>query len=73
MNNDEELLDLYEKRVDNYIKEKQKNDDLWDYITRLEERIDKAIEYIKSNEKEYGSLEDNEKIILDILKESDKE
>lgn len=31
-------------------------------------RIDKAIEYLKENEEEYGSLEDNEKIILEILK-----
>lgn len=30
-------------------------------------RIEKAIEYIEENEKEYGSLEDNEKIILNIL------
>lgn len=30
--------------------------------------IDKAIEYIKENEKEYGSLEENEKIILEILR-----
>lgn len=38
----------------------------------LQQRIDKAVEYIKQNEKEYGSLEDNEKILLDILKGSDK-
>lgn len=36
-------------------------------------KIDKAIEYIKGNEKEYGSLEDNEKIILDILRGKDNE
>lgn len=38
------------------------------YIRELLNRIDKAIKYIKENEKEYGSLEDNEKIILEILK-----
>lgn len=38
----------------------------------LLDRIDKAIEYIKENEKEYGSLEENEKIILDILRGNDE-
>ena len=37
-------------------------------VDELHNRIDKAIKYIKENEKEYGSLEDNEKIILEILK-----
>lgn len=36
-------------------------------------RINKVIEYIKENEKEYGSLEDNEKIILNILEGVGKE
>lgn len=40
---------------------------LVDYIKKQQNRINKAIEYIKENEKEYGSLEDNEKIILEIL------
>ena len=40
------------------------NEELCEYA----EKIDKAIEYINKNKKEYGSLEDNEKIILDILK-----
>jgi chromosome segregation ATPase len=35
---------------------------------QLQQRIDKAIKYIKENQKEYGSLLDNEKIILGILK-----
>lgn len=39
--------------------------------SEYQKRIDKAIRYIKENEKEYGSLEENEKIILDILKGSD--
>ena len=37
-------------------------------VNELQSKIDKAIKYIKENEKEYGSLEDNEKIILEILK-----
>lgn len=40
-------------------------------IDDLQDKIDKVIEYIESNEKEYGSLEDNEKIILDILRGED--
>ena len=42
-------------------------------LIELQQRIDKAIEYIKENEKEYGSLEDNEKIILDILRGEDND
>ena len=72
MNSDEELLDLYEKRVDKYIKEKQKNDDLYDYITRLEERIDKAICYLKSDNYWLSQVKANDEL-LDILKGSDKE
>lgn len=34
---------------------------------KLRNRINKAIKYIKENEEEYGSLEDNEKIIIEIL------
>lgn len=45
----------------------RKNKEIQDYKSR----IDKAIEYIKENEKEYGSLEDNERIILNILNGSD--
>lgn len=54
---------------------------LLDYITNLQEKYDKALEdsvkethklmairkYLKDNEREYGSLEDNEKIILGII------
>lgn len=43
------------------------------YVEKLQIRILKAIEYIESNEKEYGSLEDNEKIILNILRGEDNE
>ena len=35
--------------------------------------IDLAKNYIKSNEEEYGSLEDNEKIILGILERVNEE
>ena len=52
-----------------------------DYIANLQEKYDKALgdsvkethklmairKYLKDNEREYGSLEDNEKIILGII------
>ena len=54
--------------------QREENDKLQQEIERLKsqlqqkENIIKEVrEYIKSNEKEYGSLEDNEKIILRIL------
>ena len=50
----EELMTLY--TTEREVKE--------DYKSIIKE----VKEYIKENEKEYGSLEDNEKIILDILK-----
>lgn len=47
---------------------------LMQYITNIEEQlqqkediINKIKKYLRENEKEYGSLEDNEKIILRIL------
>ena len=54
---------------------------LLDYITNLQYKYDKSLEdsvkethklmairkYLKDNEREYGSLEDNEKIILGII------
>lgn len=46
---------------------------LQNQLVKQQQRIVKAIEYIKSNEKEYGSLEENEKIILDILRGEDNE
>lgn len=43
------------------------------YQLQQKENIIKEVrEYIKSNEKEYGSLEDNEKIILGILDKENK-
>ena len=51
-----------------YIKQLEKNNRGKDKeIERLNNIIKEVREYIKSNEKEYGSLEDNEKIILKIL------
>lgn len=44
---------------------------LQEILNKKEDRIDKTIEYIKENEKEHGSLEENEKIILDILRGKD--
>ena len=41
--------------------------ELYEEIERLTTIIKEVREYIKNNEKEYGSLEDNEKIILEIL------
>ena len=38
-----------------------------DTCGELQQRIDKIKEYIKENEKEFGSLLDNEKIILKII------
>lgn len=42
-------------------------------IERLNSIIKEVREYIKNNEKEYGSLEDNEKIILEILDKEENE
>lgn len=56
-------------------------DEVKEYATNLQEKYDKALEdsvkethklmairkYLKDNEREYGSLEDNEKIILGII------
>lgn len=43
-------------------------------VKQLENKVKEAMEYIYDNEKEYGSLEANEKIILNILnKGSNKE
>ena len=46
---------------------------IFTYIQNLEQRIDKAIEYIKESEEEYGYLEDCEKTILEILKGGNNE
>lgn len=71
MNNDNELLDLYEERVNKYIDEKRKADDLFDYINRLEERINKAIEYINMYDEFIPKVKINE--LLNILKGEENE
>ena len=62
------------------IKENEDYKEIYDYITNLQERIDKAIEYIKEmpDEEEYnGLLYDNEekRDLLEILEDKgeDKE
>ena len=53
-----------------HIKDSKEQRELLDYKNQLQQKeniIKEVREYIKSNEKEYGSLEDNEKIILRIL------
>lgn len=50
------------------------NEELCDTTSELEKTksiIKEIREYIKENEKEYGSLEDNEKIILKIIDEGE--
>lgn len=52
---------------------KKLNGELRKEIDGLVTVIDLAKNYIKSNEEEYGSLEDNEKIILEILERVNEE
>lgn len=65
-------ISILSERCDQLRKEKEEleniNDKLSSALNSAEKRIDKAIKYIKENQKEYGSLLDNEKIILGILK-----
>lgn len=56
-----EKLDERIEKVNNYVQEQKQE------IEILHSIIKEVRKYIKSNEKEYGSLEDNEKIILEIL------
>lgn len=56
-----------DRREDEIIYLRQELNDIY------EDKINKAIEYIYKNEEEYGSLEDNEKIILAILKGEENE
>jgi hypothetical protein len=51
--------------VDSELEEKDKE------IQRLNNIINEIRKYLKDNEREYGSLEDNEKIILRIIESSD--
>lgn len=51
----------------------KENQELEKKVDGLVTVIDLAKNYIKSNEEEYGSLEDNEKIILEILERVNEE
>lgn len=55
------------KAIINPFKLYEENEQLKFQLQQKENIIKEVREYIKSNEKEYGSLEDNEKIILKIL------
>lgn len=68
-----ELMELNIKYSEEIEELKLELQDTNSQLADISKRCIKAIKYIKNNEKEYGSLEDNEKIILDILKGSDKE
>lgn len=57
----------YEAQVKINEEHQKINSELRKEIDGLVTVIDLAKNYIKSNEEEYGSLEDNEKIILEIL------
>lgn len=73
----EELNDINRKEIERL---EEINEELGrDYsranneFLKLHSIIKEVREYIKDNEKEYGSLEDNEKIILEILDKENKE
>jgi len=59
-----------------YIEQLEKKAELGDHYKHLYSEVKKqkydVVEYIKENEKEYGSLLDNEKIILRMLGEIDE-
>ena len=63
LNNVLSSSDLIKRMNELIIEDKQER-----YIRELTNRIYKALEYLEENKKEYGSLLDNEKIILGILK-----
>lgn len=42
-------------------------------IERLNNKLNAIRKYLKDNEREYGSLEDNEKIVLEIIEGDDNE
>ena len=64
----EELLNVKKHIID-----LQKKAELGDHYKHLYSKVkkqkDDVVEYLKENEEEYGSLEDNEKIILRMLGE----
>jgi hypothetical protein len=59
-------LELYE----NGVYYSSKVDELQEELGQYKNIIKKIKKYIKENKKEYGSLEDNEKIILGIIREA---
>lgn len=59
------------KAVSNLIKEIEKLGHYKHLYSEVKKQKDDVVEYIKENEKEYGSLLDNEKIILRMLGEID--
>lgn len=73
----EELLynQLYEKTKDcgrtQFVRllldKERENKQLKEQLGQKEDIINKAKQYLEENEKEYGSLEENEKIIMRIL------
>ena len=67
--NKEELMRKYHYGYQTACKlvESQYVKDLNKEIERLNNKLNAIRKYLKDNEQEYGSLEDNEKIILDIL------
>lgn len=56
-----------------YVGDRNAFDEIVRIYDKKENIIKEVREYINENEKEYGSLEDNEKIILRILDKVDKE
>ena len=79
--NKEQIKKMIADDFDNLIKERLDGAIIFKYISNLEKEnlklkeqlqqkediINKIKKYLRENEKEYGSLEDNEKIILRIL------
>ena len=53
--------------LDDYMFLKKENQQLKEQLQQKEDIINKIKKYLRENEKEYGSLEENEKIILQIL------
>ena len=59
------------KAVSNLIKEIEKLEHYKHLYSEVKKQKDDVVEYIKENENEYGSLLDNEKIILRMLGETE--
>ena len=75
MNCDDKIKEQQEEieRLNNIIEGLDNTiENLEEVIKHKDSIIKEVREYIKSNEKEYGSLEDNEKIILEILKKENR-